>query len=245
MYFEDHYHVDTREVDHQGYCRPSALLGFLQETATTAATRLGIDREKMLREHNCFWMLARIWVELDRPVQWKDEVTVRTWHRDPKGASIYRDFDLLVDGLAVGQAVSTWVLADYDTHKLLRMDRVPELQGTHGGAGLEKGITLSHLKLPADLETVEERRLHYSEADMNSHVNNTRYADFACDALRMEELRDGEFVRQLKIGFLAECRPGETLTLAVGRQGEEDFVRGVGQDGRVRFEAALTVGSAP
>ena len=48
MYFEDRYLIDTREVDHQGQCRPSAVLGFLQETATVAAIRLGIDREILL-----------------------------------------------------------------------------------------------------------------------------------------------------------------------------------------------------
>lgn len=242
MYFEDRYLIDTREVDHQGQCRPSAVLGFLQETATVAAIRLGIDRETMLERHNCFWMLARMWVELDRPLLWKQNVTVRTWHRDPKGASVYRDFDLFVDGEPVGQAVSTWVLADYETHKLIRMDTVPELWDTRGGAGLEKSVTLSRLRLPEGMRTVEQRRLHYSETDLNGHVNNTRYADFACDALRLEELRDGAFVRETRIGLLAECRPGEVLDLAVGRQGETGFVRGTGPDGRARFEAAVTIG---
>lgn len=242
MYFEDRYLIDSREVDHQSQCRPSAVLGFLQETATTAANALGTGRETMLERHNCFWMLARIWVELDRPLLWKEELRVRTWHRDPKGASIYRDFDLYVDGKPVGQAVSTWVLADYDTHKLVRMDTIPELRGTHGGAGLEKTVTLSRLRLPEGMEPAEQRRLHYSEADMNGHVNNTRYADFACDALRLEGLRDGAFVREMRIGFLAECRPGEVLDLAVGRREETGFVRGVGPDGRARFEAAVTIG---
>ena len=242
MYFEEPYLIDTREVDHQGQCRPSAVLGFLQEAATVAAIRLGIDRETLLERHNCFWMLARIWVELDRPLLWKEEVRVRTWHRDPKGASIYRDFDLFVDGKPVGQAVSTWVLADSTTHRLIRMDSVPELRDTHGGAGLEKGITLSRLRLPEGMQTVEQRRLHYSETDMNGHVNNTRYADFACDALRLEQLRDGAFVREARIGFLAECRPGEVLDLAARWQGETGFVRGVGPDGRPRFEAGLTIG---
>lgn len=241
MYFEEHYLIDTREVDHQGQCRPSGVLGFLQEAATMAAIRLGIDRETLLERHNCVWMLARIWVELERPLLWKEDLCVRTWHRKPRGASIYRDFDLYVDGKPVGQAVSTWVLADYDTRKLIRMDAVPELQDTPGGGGLEKTLTLARLRLPEEMVVEERRRLHYSEADLNGHVNNTRYADFTCDALRMERLREGAFVREMQIGFLAECRPGEILDLAVERRGETGFVRGTGPDGRARFEAAVTL----
>lgn len=239
MYFEEPYLIDTREVDHQGQCRPSAVLGFLQETATVAAVKLGIDRETLLERHNCFWMLARIWVELDRPLLWKEQVQVRTWHRDPKGASIYRDFDLLVDGKPVGQAVSTWVLADYDTHKLVRMDSVPELRDTHGGAGLEKNITLSRLRLPEGMQTVEQRRLHYSETDMNGHVNNTRYADFACDAVELDRLPEDQFLTEMQIGYLAECRPGEVLDLEAGRIDGGCYVHGLDQNGKARFETAM------
>lgn len=242
MHFEADYFVDTREVDHQGQCRPSAVLGFLQEAATMAGARLGVDRETMLKNHNCFWMLARIWVELDRPLVWKDQLTVRTWHRIPRGASIYRDFDLFVDGRRVGQAVSTWVLADYDTHKLIRMDRLPGFAGTQGGPALEKTVTLSRVRMPEGLALAERRRARYSETDLNGHVNNTRYADYAADALRLEELGEGAFVREMQIGFLAECRPGQMLDILTAWQGETGFVRGVGPDGKARFEAALTIG---
>ena len=70
-------------------------------------------------------------------------------------------------------------------------------------------------------------------------MNNTRYADFACDALEMEKLERGAFLSQLQIGYLAECRPGEELYLMAGQEGETRFVRGMDEDGKSRFEAAL------
>lgn len=242
MYFEANYQIDTRDVDHQCFCRPSALLGHLQEAATDAAAKFCMSREELLEQHHAFWMLARIWVELDRPLRWKETLTVRTWHREGKGASVYRDFDLYADGQPVGQAVSTWALADVENHRLMRIDRVPGIMGNNHGGELEKDITLGRLKLPAELERMEQRRLHYSETDMNGHINNTRYADFACDALQLEKLTEGEFVQTLQIGFLAECRAGEELVLSAGTQAGQSFVRGVGADGKARFEAAITFG---
>ena len=242
MYFEVTYQIDTRDVDHQCFCRPSALLGYLQEAATDAAAELCMSREELLEQYNAFWMLARVWVELKRPLRWKESLTIRTWHREGRGASVYRDFDLYVDGESIGQAVSTWVLANVENHRLMRMDKIPGIMGNNHGGGLEKDLTLGKLKLPAGLSEVERRRLHYSELDMNGHINNTRYADFACDALKLERLTEEGFVQSLQIGFLAECRAGEELILSAGTEEERSFVRVAGADGKARFEAAITFG---
>ena len=121
MYFTYEYTIDSRDTDPFNQCRPSALLGLLQEAATEAAVALHVSREETLERYNCFWMLARMWYRLERPLHWNETVTVKTWHRGGKGASTYRDYDLYVDGVYVGEAVSTWVLADLETHKLLRL----------------------------------------------------------------------------------------------------------------------------
>ena len=120
QFFEYEMTVDSRDVDGWGRCRPSAVLGYLQEAATLAAEDGGFGREKTL-EYHAFWMLARIWFRLDRPLRWEEKVTVRTWHRGSKTALMYRDFDLLAGGVPVGEAVSAWVLAGVEDRKLLRL----------------------------------------------------------------------------------------------------------------------------
>ncbi len=212
VFYEKTYPVDTRDVDPFGVCRPSALLGILQEAATDAAVALRISREHIVAQYNAFWMLARIWFRLDRPLRWDERVTVKTWHRGGRGASMYRDFDLTVDGAAVGEAVSTWVVADLDTHKILRLSHMDEFTGSDGGQ-LCKAKLLNKLSLPEGLVLSERRTLHYSDADINGHVNNARYADFVCDALGMERLGGAHFVSSLQLGYLAECLPGEVLNL--------------------------------
>ena len=240
-FYEYQTKIGSREVDGQGHCRPSALLGELQEAAVLAAEEGGFGREHTIREYGAFWMLARIWYRLERPVSMDDALTVRTWHRGGTGASMYRDFDLYIDGAPAGEAVSVWVLADVKSRRLLRLRDVSILEGTSGGT-LCKDMLLPRLRLPGELAGAERRTLHYSDTDINGHVNNTRYADFACDALRADLFPRGSFVQQLQIGYNAECRPGETLSLLTAREGERHFVRGVDDAGGVRFEAALTLG---
>ena len=162
--YECEYMVDSRDIDPWYHCRPSGLMGMLQEAATQAACALHVSRDEMLERYNSFWMLARLWYRLDVPLSWGDTVHIRTWHRGGRGASTYRDFDLFVNGQPVGEAVSTWVLADAATHRLARMSRITEFQDTDGGP-LCKERTLSRVRLPETMEHADSRAMHYSDTE--------------------------------------------------------------------------------
>ena len=244
MFYENTYHVDSRLIDPFGHCRPSALLGLLQEAATEAACALHVSRDETVAKYNTFWMLVRIWFSLKRPLLWDEHLRIRTWHRGGKGAAMYRDFDLFVGEEWVGEAVSSWVLATLDTNKIFRLSKVAEFAGTDGGE-LCKEKVLAKLRTPQDLPLAERRLLHYSEADLNGHINNVRYADFACDALRLEQLLPGSFVSQMQIGYLDECMPGEIIDLHAGEAEGRYFVHGVGAEGNPRFDAALELSPLP
>lgn len=238
--YEQKFLIDSRDVDLTGCARPSAILGYLQEAATGAAGELHATGRETREKYNAFWMIARMWYRLDKPLRWDEEVLIRTWHRGGRGASSYRDFDLIQDGKVIGEAVSTWVLADCDTFRLMRMDKLEEFQGTDGGE-LCKSINLHRVKLPAQLHDRQERTMRYSDTDINGHVNNVKYADFACDALHMEELLPGKFLSELQISYTNQCRAGETITVETAVEADQCWVRGVGPDGDQRFDCCLTL----
>ncbi len=239
-FYEGQFRVDSRDVDLFNQCRPSALLGILQEAATQAALALGASGPEVLAKYNCLWMVTRSWVELDAPLRWNDLVDVKTWHRGASGASSYRDFDLFRDGKAVGQGSTLWVMVDADSRKLFRMKELAEFQGTDGGE-LCKSVKLHRIPMPEEFDNRVRRDLRYSDTDINGHVNNIHYADFACDSLHLEELGRGKFVRSLQIGYVNECRAGETIWVDTAARGDELLARGSGEDGVERFEFSLTL----
>ncbi|MCI6398849.1 acyl-[acyl-carrier-protein] thioesterase [Lawsonibacter sp.] len=246
--YEREYRVDSRETDPWYNCRPSGVLGFLQEAATAAACALHASRDEMLDKYNAFWMLARVWYRLDEPLKWGDRLRIRTWHRGGRGASSYRDFDLFVNDAPVGEAVSLWVLANAQTHKLVRMAGIEEFQGTDGGA-LCKTRLLNKVRMPPDMTCAGTRSFRYSDLDVNGHVNNVRYADIVCDALHLERMGAERFVSSLQVGYQAECRVGETVDLTTGSDGGAQYVHGADGAGKTRFDAMLTLsdlaGKAP
>ncbi len=230
--------IDSRDMDCFNRCRASALLGHLQEAAVQAAETGGFGRDVLMRQYNCFWMLTRIWFHLNRPLMWEEYLTIHTWHRGGKHALMYRDFDLYVGDEPIGESVSAWVLANADSRKLMKLGSIPALDETWGG-DLCKTRLLTRLKMPKEMSELDRRVTHYSDTDINGHVNNTRYADFACDALRMDLLPDSCYLQEMQINYTAECRPGETLILENGRDGNTSFINGRDEDGKRRFEASL------
>ena len=236
--------VDSRDVDLFNQCRPSAVLGMLQEAATQAALELGVSGPQVYEKYGCLWMVTRNWVELDAPLRWNDRILIQTWHRGAAGASSYRDFDLFRDGRRIGQGVALWVLVEADSHKLYRMRNVREFAGTDGGER-NKDIRLHRVNLPQAFDGRHRRDMRYSDTDINGHVNNTHYADFACDALHLEGLCRGKFVRSFQIGYVNECRAGETVWVDTAVRGDELFARGEGENGTERFDCALTLAPLP
>lgn len=232
------FQVGSRDVDLTGCARPSAVLGYLQEAATVAAGQLGCSRPETVAKYNCVWMIVRTWVRLDRPLRWDETLTVQTWHRGARGASSFRDFDLLVNGQSVGEAVTSWVLVDKDTLRIFRMDGLAEFQGTDGGERC-KTVKLHRVRLPQRLPAEETRVMRYSDTDINGHVNNARYADFACDALHLEEKLKGRFVHEFSLNYSAQCMAGETLRLCSAQEEDCCWVRAVGPEGDTRFECVL------
>ena len=239
-FYEMNLRVDSRDVDLFNQCRPSAVLGIMQEAATQAALSLGVSGPEILKKYNCLWMVTRSWVELDAPLRWNDPITVKTWHRGASGASTYRDFDFYRDGRPIGRATSIWVMVDVDEHKLFRMKQLTEFQGTDGG-DLCKSVKLRRVALPEQFDGRVRRDLRYSDTDINGHVNNIHYADFACDSLHLERLGRDKFVRSFQIGYVNECRAGEALYVDTAVQGSELFARGQGEDDTERFDFSLTL----
>ena len=158
--YEMSFRVDSRDVDLFNQCRPSAVLGYLQEAATQAALALGVSGPEILKKYHCMWMVTRNWAELDAPLRWNDQITVKTWHRGASGASTYRDFDLFRDGRPIGQATSVWVMADVDQRKLFRIKDLTEFQGTDGGE-LKKSIRLRRPAMPEEFDGRARRELGY------------------------------------------------------------------------------------
>lgn len=235
--YERSFTITSSEVDACGNCRPAALLSFFQDVADEHSVRMGIGRKDLLTEHGAIWMLARVWIRLNRPLKMNETVEIRTWHRGAGGLILYRDFDLTVDGEPVGEAVSAWVVAEMESRKMLRPASVPSIAAS-AVPECVKDKQLKLIRTPKERGYVYTKTIRFSDLDINGHMNNTKYADVLLDALTPEELQ-GRYISEMQLNYSQECLYGESVDIC--RQMEESscYIDGCGQDGARRFEAIL------
>jgi len=92
--------------------------------------------------------------------------------------------------------------------------------------------------MPAELSQTMTRPVYYSDVDINGHMNNTKYADIACDAVHYERFRD-VFLSEVQINYLQESFPEDEILVFCAEAADAYYVRGADAGGQSRFEARL------
>lgn len=212
----------------------TALLNLLQDAAWSHATHLGHGHEAMLAER-LIWVLFRQKVVMERWPAWGETVQVRTWVRPTKSSIALRDFEVLTGGEVVGVATTSWLLVDAETRRPSRRS-VADLS-VEFRADRALDLEAPKLALRADLALRHERDVRRGDLDLNRHVNNVRYAQWALDALP----DDGLALAGYEVNFLAEARAGDRIAIRTSDPGPGWVdVQGVrAADGKAVFAARL------
>jgi len=233
------YPFTASDIDCHRHLRLSALLSYMQNMATEHAVILQVGGDKMIKEYGAVWMMARLHLELMRPIRAQDEeIEIHTWHRGAgKSTTVFRDFDLFVRGERVGEAVTSWVVVDMKERRLIKPDLIPELVDSPKPERV-KDITPRRVKMPAELQSKITRTVTYSDTDINGHMNNTKYADIACDVMSYDQCTD-QFITEVQISYLKESFPGDKLSILHTAEDCTHYICGRDTDGDSRFEIRI------
>lgn len=230
--FVKSYELTYSHIDWRGVARPAAYFDFMQDAATVHAHMAHLDSGAL----SAIWVLSRIHAEFERPLAPYDTLQLSTWCAGIKGASWLRAFAFAVNGEPVGRAISSWVILDPETHRILRPGTVP-------AAANYVCAERPTMPMPGKLECSElplhhTHQVTYSDLDINHHLNNVRIAALVSDTL---ELSETDFVRSIQINYTAETPPDAKLMLYAQRTQDTFAVYGI-SEGCVRFQAAGTFG---
>ena len=236
------YELSSSVLDNHKRLRPSALLSYMQNMATDHAEILGFDAERMTREHSAVWIMTRSLLQLKRPIRMGEALCIHTWPRPiSRSISVFRDFDLFVDGEHVGEATMSWVLADIENRRMLKPSTISALVESPCPA-VVKGVVPGKIQMPETLTPQMRRPVYYSDTDVIGHMNNTKYADIACDAIHYERC-EAQFIAEMQINYLQESFPGDELPILHGVEDDVHYIRGTDGNGKSRFEVRLVLGA--
>ncbi len=206
--FHAEYVVRSYEVDADGLVRPLTLLNYLQDAAGEHAARLGVSVPALLKS-NLTWVLSRYHVRIHAFLPAHSLVRLQTWPSAREGRFALRDFELLdASGNQVVTATSSWMLIDLASRRPVRIDEhLPDLPTVPRRMVHD---TFASLPVADEFNCELPFRVRHSDLDINRHVNNTVYVDWALETLPAEAI--GRFRPEtIEVSYRAEANYGDRV----------------------------------
>lgn len=217
---QDHI-ITCYEADANQLMRPTAMLDLMQEAANVNASTLGFGYDEMI-DNNIAWVLSRIHVKFIDTPKWRQEVNLKTWHKGVAKLFYLRDFILSdKENTPMVLATTSWLIIDLNTRRLVRNNDLA-LSDTPEHA-IETPADKVVMPVDIEPELVRKHPVTWSEIDSNGHVNNVKYAVWALDAVKAEDIKSKP-LKEMLINYDAEVMPEDIVKIFRTRQESEEGI---------------------
>ena len=226
--YEKSMSLRVSECGFNGLWRPGALLTEMQEAAGEHCTAMKCGRETLIGQ-GLVWVVARIGLQVIRYPSFGETLRIRTFHRPVRHRFFPRFFTVHdAQDRLICQASSLWLLMDLETRQSVNANRLPNTMPDN--SGLPEPMPMPGAILQPDApETVIPYQPVYTDLDVNGHVNNTRYADWLCNALGIDVMKEYE-PDHIIFNYNREILPGHLVTLRRILKGNEFCLSGILND---------------
>ena len=207
LIFRKQYTIMDNSTDRYGRLKPSQILFFAQDAATSQCDIIGMDWPSMAAR-GLFWAISRTNVQIRRLPRKGETITVETWPMAntrvayPRATTMYDEA-----GNVLLQCVSLWVLMDLEKRTMV-------LPGRSGldFVGQDRGgeLPLPGGLVPFEADSAQWRTVSYTDLDVNGHLNNARYMDWVNDLMDSEFHRTHE-PKEFTVCYLSEAREGQQI----------------------------------
>ncbi len=232
--FGKQFYVRTSDFDCHNRLRPSSVLDFFQDVAGEHAKELGIGREEMLAQ-DIAWVLTKIRYESIAEPQMFEQITVVTWPHPPARLGFVRDYTILgEDGRLLVKGSSEWVLMSLSRRRLVRMENPYPLDSFCEDASFPEGF--SHLPRPIGSGECKTFTPRFADLDVNGHVNNIRYTDYAEEVWHPTEQTP---ILRFEIEFHREVQPSAILHMGEDPMDIGHFIYGKNEAGELLFSCRI------
>jgi medium-chain acyl-[acyl-carrier-protein] hydrolase len=217
----------TYDTDLNGSLKPYSLMNYFQEIASRNAANLNFGYDD-LRENIIFWALSRMLVRINKMPRWNEEFTLETWPMRIDKIFAMRGFQLCdLAGEVLVDAVSAWLALNLETRRPSRIDKLmKDVEWLTEKGNLH--ATPDKIILP-EMNKSFTHKVNYSDIDVNRHVSNSKYVEWAIDAA--SEKIEIENIKEYQINYTKEAKLGDAIDLMVSDLNENElFVCGVNQE---------------
>lgn len=192
MFYRNRYNPRPGDYNRNGRLSYEAILQIL-ETAAGDHSRSAGDGIAGSYGTGIAWILTEWRIDIIRRPKSEEALNITTWVRGKAmGGKAYRDFVVKDDGGAeLIHAEAQFALFDLKTSRLTRISE--ELLSSYRPETRELFEPPAKLRTPDEYSSQSHLELRRSDIDFNGHVHNTRYADYALQAISDEKFENDAF----------------------------------------------------
>ena len=237
--FIQNFNIPSYNVDMSWRLKPASFMDLAQEAANQHANILGFGYDDLIASRTA-WVLSRMHVEFTDTPKWREEMTLTTWHKGLNRLFFLRDFLMTdKDGNPRVKATTSWLVINLDTRRLVRDPQLLEDGTICSENVLETPADKVVMPKGAEVNLVMEHAVAYSDLDMNGHVNNAMYMQWAMNAVNYE-ISSEKPVKEFTINFNHEIKPQEIVSIYKSIVEKEDG-RHVFVEGKVGEQSSFCV----
>ena len=223
LQFEKEYRVHVYETGPDGKLNLYSLFNYMQDIASDHAIKLGFGRDDLMQD-NRFWVLSRIYAEINKWPLWEDSIILKTWPNGTDKLFALRNYEVRYsDGRHIASGTSSWLILDRTTKKIQRPDSI--LSQYYPNLRTENSPIRYAAKIAAASENGRLTplfRIKVSDIDVNLHTNNVRYLKWVYDTYNLDYIMKND-PQSAEINYLAESIFGEDIIIRTSVEGNDFY----------------------
>ena len=234
-HFTETFTVLNADGDFRRMLKPSALFRYVEQAAADHARAYDMDDAFFAARHTAF-LVGKQALKFDRVPQRAETLTLTSRAQVSKHGSVKRITTLTdAEGKEVAMVDCRWIVASLAEGRILR--EPGWTVENFWNDTVEDELPLQLHKCKDGLTSAGEWTAHYSQCDLNGHLNNAFYLDLVCDALPLEVMRKGP-VTFASINYHREIPMGETAEVFYAPSADGWYVGGRREE-HMAFECYL------
>lgn len=213
------------------------VMELMQDLATTHGDKLGFGWDRM-DDNGLFWVISKTKIVFDRSINRSiRNFKLYTWPVKANRLFIERRFAAIDErGEQLFSATTIWMIIERDTRKIASQDVIAKFyRADFDDTPCSATTDFARVRRDEGYVLNYEREIRRTDLDINRHVNNTNYVNYAMDALD-----EYQTVQSVEIVYHKELKLGDTLVMYSKRDGHDVFVVGE-RSGETCFTAKLSL----
>ncbi|NOU18943.1 MAG: hypothetical protein HOO91_15415 [Bacteroidales bacterium] len=212
--------VHSFDIDFNSRLNVFSLFNYFQEIAWEHAAILQFGLEDLSKK-NLFWVLSRVRVEIVRLPNWAEKITLITYPRGIYGLFALRDYEVYDSGgNCIISGSGGWLILDAKNRRPIRLNDLDLdfFNNDRRALSVNASKVVDVKQNPLRVDNLVVRT---SDIDLNNHVNNTRYIEWAYNMFSLD-YHKVNLLKVVEVNFLAEGKENNNLSVELYQLSEKE-----------------------